>query len=149
MPFDAPHPDSETTRRSTDPLSSTNAPEDVTPQRESRVESGNVVDHANGQPARYEEAMALAQALQGEIRKTVKAGSNPEMMKRCLAVGDRLEAIAPRFAIDVIHIRRLASSYYGEGAGVRRNRSQGARARLIKALDIIIREASLFNGSSR
>jgi len=123
--------------------------DDVNPSIDARTPSSHVVDHAMGQPARYDEAVVVARELQAEVRKTVKAAHNPEMMMRCLAVADRLEAIAPRFAIDVIHIRRLASSYYGEGAGVRRNRSQGARARLIKALDIIIREASLFNGSRR
>lgn len=130
-------------------LSPLNAMDDAERKLEAQLESTHFVDPAIGQPARYDEAVALARELQGEVRKTVKAGNNPEMMMRCLAVSDRLEAIAPRFAIDVIHIRRLASSFYGEGAGVRRNRSQGARARLIKALDIIIREASLFNASRR
>ena len=126
-----------------------NALDDLNRKLDTHLDLGHVVDPAMGQPAHYEEAMALARDLQADVRKTVKAGNNPEMMMRCLAVSDRLEAIVPRFAIDVIHIRRLASSYYGEGAGLRRNRSQGARARLIKALDIIIREASLFNALRR
>jgi hypothetical protein len=130
-------------------LSPANAMDDAQRKLEAQLKSTHFVDPAMGQPACYDEAVALARELQGEVRKTVKAGNNPEMMMRCLAVSDRLEAIVPRFAIDVIHIRRLASSFYGEGAGVRRNRSQGARARLIKALDIIIREASLFNASRR
>jgi hypothetical protein len=102
-----------------------------------------------GEFTRYEEAMALAAELQAEVRKTAKAGNNPAMMLRCVSVSERLELIAPRFAIDIIHIRRLASNYYGETASARKNRAQGARARLIKALDVIMREASLFNSTRR